>query len=122
MGKVEDVRIAKRTGFCYGVREAVDKAKEAADAGRVTHTLGQVVHNEGVVASLHARGVQPIKALEEAREGSTVVIRAHGVTPMVRRDAAPGSSRSSASCRSSSRTATRSSCSGRRTTPRSWGS
>ncbi len=45
---VQDVRIAKRTGFCYGVREAVDKAKEAADAGKTTRTLGQVVHNEGV--------------------------------------------------------------------------
>ena len=54
----------------------------------MTHTLGQVVHNEGVVASLHARGVQPIKALEEALPASTVVIRAHGVTPMVRRAAA----------------------------------
>ena len=85
---VQDVRIAKRTGFCYGVREAVDKAKEAADAGRVTHTLGQVVHNEGVVASLHARGVQPIQELDEALEGSTVVIRAHGVTPIVRESAA----------------------------------
>jgi 4-hydroxy-3-methylbut-2-enyl diphosphate reductase len=88
MGKVQDVRIAKRTGFCYGVREAVDKAKEAADAGRVTHTLGQVVHNEGVVASLHARGVQPIQVLDEALNGSTVVIRAHGVTPTVRQAAA----------------------------------
>ncbi len=88
MGMVRDVRIAKRTGFCYGVREAVDKAKESADAGRMTHTLGQVVHNEGVVASLHARGVQPIQALEEALDGSTVVIRAHGVTPGVRQAAA----------------------------------
>jgi (E)-4-hydroxy-3-methyl-but-2-enyl pyrophosphate reductase len=88
MGTVQDVRIAKRTGFCYGVREAVDKAKEAADAGRVTHTLGQVVHNEGVVASLHARGVRPIGVLDEALDGSTVVIRAHGVTPTVRRAAA----------------------------------
>jgi 4-hydroxy-3-methylbut-2-enyl diphosphate reductase len=88
MSMVQDVRIAKRTGFCYGVREAVDKAKEAADAGRVTHTLGQVVHNEGVVASLHARGVQPIQELDEALEGSTVVIRAHGVTPIVREAAA----------------------------------
>jgi 4-hydroxy-3-methylbut-2-enyl diphosphate reductase len=88
MSLVQDVRIAKRTGFCYGVREAVDKAKEAADAGRMTHTLGQVVHNEGVVASLHARGVQPIQALDEARNGSTVVIRAHGVTPTVRQAAA----------------------------------
>jgi len=88
MGMVQDVRIAKRTGFCYGVREAVDKAKEAADAGRITHTLGQVVHNEGVVASLHARGVQPIQGLDEALDGSTVVIRAHGITPTVRQAAA----------------------------------
>ncbi|MFH1475203.1 MAG: 4-hydroxy-3-methylbut-2-enyl diphosphate reductase [Chloroflexota bacterium] len=88
MSMVQGVRIAKRTGFCYGVREAVDKAKEAADAGRVTHTLGQVVHNEGVVASLHARGVQPIRVLDEALDRSTVVIRAHGVTPTVRQAAA----------------------------------
>ena len=81
---VQDVRIARRTGFCYGVREAVDKAKEAADAGRMTHTLGQVVHNEGVVAGLHARGVVPIAGLDDAQPGSTVVIRAHGVTPAVR--------------------------------------
>ena len=85
---IKDVRIAKRTGFCYGVREAVDKAKEAADAGRSTHTLGQVVHNEGVVAGLNARGVVSIATLEEAERGSTVVIRAHGVTPTVREEAA----------------------------------
>jgi len=88
MGMIRDVRIAKRTGFCYGVREAVDKAKEAADAGRSTHTLGQVVHNEGVVAGLNARGVVSIATLEEAESGSTVVIRAHGVTPTVREEAA----------------------------------
>jgi 4-hydroxy-3-methylbut-2-enyl diphosphate reductase IspH len=44
-GTVAEIRIAKRTGFCYGVREAIDKAKEASAAGKVTHTLGQVVHN-----------------------------------------------------------------------------
>jgi (E)-4-hydroxy-3-methyl-but-2-enyl pyrophosphate reductase len=84
MGMVQDVRIAKRTGFCYGVREAVDKAKEAADAGKLTHTLGQVVHNEGVIAGLQARGVASIVRLDEAEDGSAVVIRAHGVTPGVR--------------------------------------
>ncbi len=87
MGMVQDVQIARRTGFCYGVREAVDKAKEAADAGRLTHTLGQVVHNEGVVAALQARGVVTIGGLDDAEDGSTVVIRAHGVTPTVRESA-----------------------------------
>jgi len=88
MGNVREVRIALRTGFCYGVREAVDKAKESADGGRRTHTLGQVVHNEGVIGDLEARGVRPIRTLAEATPGSTVVIRAHGVTPAVRAEAA----------------------------------
>ena len=52
MGMVQEVRIANRTGFCYGVREAIDKAKESAAAGKATHTLGQVVHNEGVIRDL----------------------------------------------------------------------
>ncbi len=88
MGMVREIRIAKRTGFCYGVREAVDKAKESADAGKRTQTLGQVVHNEGVIADLGARGVVSIAELSEAVAGSTVVIRAHGVTPAVRSAAA----------------------------------
>ena len=52
MGTVREIRIARRTGFCYGVREAIDKAKEASAAGKSTHTLGQVVHNEGVISDL----------------------------------------------------------------------
>jgi 4-hydroxy-3-methylbut-2-en-1-yl diphosphate reductase len=87
VGTISDIRIARRTGFCYGVREAVDRAKEAADAGKPTHTLGQVVHNEGVIRDLAARGVASISTLDEASPGSTVVIRAHGVTPAVRAQA-----------------------------------
>src|SRR5213083_1570952 len=60
MGTVETIKIARRTGFCYGVREAIDKAKEASAAGKSTHTLGQVVHNEGVVADLERRGIEVI--------------------------------------------------------------
>lgn len=69
MGTVQEVRIAKRTGFCYGVREAVDKAKESADAGKRTLTLGHVVHNEGVIADLGARGVVSIAEISEAAPG-----------------------------------------------------
>jgi (E)-4-hydroxy-3-methyl-but-2-enyl pyrophosphate reductase len=83
MGNVQEVRIAKRTGFCYGVREAIDKAKEAAAAGKVTHTLGQVVHNEGVIAALQAQGIQTVETLDQVGEGAAVVIRAHGVRPDV---------------------------------------
>ena len=83
MGIVEDVRIAKRTGFCYGVREAIDKAKEASAAGKATHTLGQVVHNEGVVRDLQDLGIQTVESLDDVDHGAAVVIRAHGVRPDV---------------------------------------
>src|SRR3954467_8532315 len=83
MGTVETVRIAKRTGFCYGVREAIDKAKESAAAGKATHTLGQVVHNEGVVQNLLDFGVRSVETLDDVDHGSAVVIRAHGVKPEV---------------------------------------
>ncbi len=83
MGTVQDVRIAKRTGFCYGVREAIDKAKEASSAGKLTHTLGQVVHNEGVVRDLQALGIQTVETLDDVDRGAAVVIRAHGVRPDV---------------------------------------
>src|SRR4051794_7926126 len=83
MGQVEEVRIAKRTGFCYGVREAIDKAKEASAAGKSTHTLGQVVHNEGVVRDLQDLGIQTVESLDDVDHGAAVVIRAHGVRPDV---------------------------------------
>ena len=88
MGTVETVRIANRTGFCYGVREAIDKAKESAAAGKPTHTLGQTVHNEGVVRDLQALGIETVDTLDDVDEGAAVVIRAHGVRPGVMERAA----------------------------------
>ncbi len=83
MGSVTEVRIANRTGFCYGVREAIDRAKEAAAAGKSTHTLGQTVHNEGVVRDLNTLGIRNIDSLDDVGAGAAVVIRAHGVRPEV---------------------------------------
>jgi (E)-4-hydroxy-3-methyl-but-2-enyl pyrophosphate reductase len=83
MGTVQAIRIAKRTGFCYGVREAIDMAKEASAQGKTTHTLGQVVHNEGVVRDLQTLGIETVETLDDVDEGAAVVIRAHGVKPEV---------------------------------------
>ncbi len=83
MGTVESILIARRTGFCYGVREAIDRAKETAATGAVTVTLGQVVHNEGVIAQLQAEGIRTVDSLDDVASGSAVVIRAHGARPEV---------------------------------------
>ena len=78
MGTVEGIRIAKRTGFCYGVREAIDMAKESSAAGKPTTTLGQVVHNEGVVQELQEPGIQTVDTLDDVDHGAAVVIQRGG--------------------------------------------
>src|SRR3712207_4981710 len=73
-----DVRIAERTGFCYGVRLAIDKAKQARESGKDVTTLGQLVHNPGIKADLADRGIRTADLADQV-EGGTLVIRAHGV-------------------------------------------
>jgi 4-hydroxy-3-methylbut-2-enyl diphosphate reductase len=73
-----EVRIAERAGFCYGVRLAIDKAKQAREQGKDVTTLGQLVHNPGIKADLASRGISTAELADQV-EGGTLVIRAHGV-------------------------------------------
>jgi 4-hydroxy-3-methylbut-2-enyl diphosphate reductase len=83
------------TGFCMGVRRAVDAAFAAASAAGVepaaepdappvkVYTLGALIHNPQVLESLRERG---IAILDENRipgnlENTAVIIRAHGIPP-----------------------------------------
>lgn len=78
--------MAKRSGFCGGVRRAVDRALAEAREHGAARTLGPLVHNREVVRDLENRGVTAIESLDGARD--RVVIRAHGVRPEVYREAA----------------------------------
>ena len=76
------VKVAKTAGFCFGVQRAVDKVYELIDScpDRL-FTLGPIIHNEEVVNDLEKKGVR-VASEEELKtlpEGSTVVIRSHGV-------------------------------------------
>ena len=67
-----------------GVRRAVEMARrESYKQGRQVYTLGPLIHNPSVLEDLKKRG---IRLLEEGEippdpENSTVIIRAHGVSP-----------------------------------------
>ncbi len=71
------VVLAETAGFCYGVRRAVELAERAAAQGAV-YLLGHITHNDHVIRRLEDMGAVTIAAPEEAPEGSTVLIRAHG--------------------------------------------
>ncbi len=74
------VTVAKDAGFCFGVRDAIEKAKETAAAHGKVYMLGNIVHNERVVQELEKRSVRVVKSLEEVT-GAPVLFRAHGTVP-----------------------------------------
>lgn len=76
------IEIDEKSGFCFGVVNAITKAEESlAEAGNV-FCLGDIVHNRIEVSRLEAMGLKTIKhdKLPDLR-GETVLIRAHGEPP-----------------------------------------
>lgn len=77
------IEVAKRAGFCFGVKRAVKMAFEAAKGyPQPVSTLGPIIHNPQVVEELDRLGVRVIKRPSQARSG-TIIIRSHGVHPKV---------------------------------------
>ena len=77
---------AKVLGFCFGVRRAVDLAEDALRASKDTvYSLGPLIHNEAALADLQSRGLCTVEEsqINTIPDGSTVIIRAHGVAPRV---------------------------------------
>lgn len=73
------VVIAKRAGFCFGVKRATQMAFEAAGKdNKKTYTLGPIIHSPQVVQKLEQMGVKVVKNLDNIDNG-TIIIRSHGV-------------------------------------------
>jgi len=70
--------LAKRAGFCFGVKRATQMAFEAAGMDKKTYTLGPIIHSPQVVNKLEEMGVKVLKNLESMDSG-TIIIRSHGV-------------------------------------------
>lgn len=79
-----EIIIGKKAGFCAGVRNAVNKAKEAAEINseKNIYCLGDLVHNPVIMNNLEKLGLRVINNLNEIEnpQGKQVIIRAHGVT------------------------------------------
>ncbi|MBR7114051.1 MAG: bifunctional 4-hydroxy-3-methylbut-2-enyl diphosphate reductase/30S ribosomal protein S1 [Firmicutes bacterium] len=81
-----EYRLAEHSGFCAGVRRAIDMAVECSrEAGHPITTLGPLIHNADELARL-GDCVRSVNTLDEV-EHDTVLIRAHGVAPQVMREA-----------------------------------
>ena len=80
--------LLKPRGFCAGVVRAIDVVKIALDLyGPPVYVRKEIVHNKHVVDELRSAGAIFVEELDEVPEGARAIFSAHGVAPMVRRQA-----------------------------------
>ncbi len=79
--------VARYAGYCAGVRKAMETAvaaaREAGERGVRCFSLGELIHNPEAVKALRMEGVIPVQRVEDAPEGSIMLLRSHGVAPQV---------------------------------------
>ena len=73
---------AAGTGFCFGVKRAIDTLEKVARERGQVETLGAIVHNQQVLQRLAGIGVRVADSVGDI-EGNTVAIGAHGVGPQL---------------------------------------
>jgi 4-hydroxy-3-methylbut-2-enyl diphosphate reductase len=71
---------ASKTGFCFGVRRAIDTLEKVARERGGIETLGAVVHNQQVLQKLSEIGVKVVNNVDDI-QGDAVVTSSHGVSP-----------------------------------------
>ena len=65
------IKVARRAGFCFGVKRAINIAENALKElkpGDKIYSLGPIIHNPQVVEGLFKKGLQVIRS-EERRVG-----------------------------------------------------
>lgn len=72
------ITLAKHSGFCFGVKRALEIALETAGRTNKAYIKGDLVHNNEVSRMIEEKGIKKIHSLKEVPQGSILIIKAHG--------------------------------------------
>lgn len=76
--------IANNIGFCFGVKNAINKTFEIAKkTNRPIYTIGALIHNENVINELEKNNIHTIVENEISKhlnENPIYIVRTHGIT------------------------------------------
>ncbi len=80
--KIINIEIDDKSGFCFGVVNAINKAEEELEKGNTLYCLGDIVHNSHEVDRLGQKGLYSIDHEQFRKlEKTKVMLRAHGEPP-----------------------------------------
>ncbi|MEG1312513.1 MAG: 4-hydroxy-3-methylbut-2-enyl diphosphate reductase [Romboutsia sp.] len=79
-----NVKIAKESGFCFGVKRAMKMAwneLEASNDG--IYALGPLIHNKQAVQKYEEKGLKTVDKISDVPPNNNMIIRSHGVAETV---------------------------------------
>ncbi|MCL5036622.1 MAG: 4-hydroxy-3-methylbut-2-enyl diphosphate reductase [Chloroflexi bacterium] len=86
-----EIKLATPSGFCFGVRRALEIARDTLKKARAekpplpVYTFGPLVHNPRVIRELREEGIIDMDELSPGK--GYLIIRSHGVSPQLRQKA-----------------------------------
>lgn len=76
------VEIDPHSGFCFGVKKAIERAEKELETHKSIYCLGEIVHNDEEIHRLNNKGLITITHKEfKDLKNASVLIRAHGEPP-----------------------------------------
>lgn len=76
------IEIDEKSGFCFGVVNAIAKAEDVLEREKSLYCLGDIVHNSSEVERLRRKGLETVTHDTFATlHDTTVLLRAHGEPP-----------------------------------------
>ena len=81
--------LAEPRGFCSGVNRAINILENVVNrSNEPIYVYHEIVHNAWVVHRFRRQGVVFVESLDDVPDGATLLFSAHGVSPLIREEAA----------------------------------
>lgn len=74
------VKVAKKAGFCFGVKRAMQMAFDEVKKSDDIYSLGPLIHNKQAVERFEKDGLLTVDSIDEIEDNKKVIIRSHGVS------------------------------------------
>jgi 4-hydroxy-3-methylbut-2-enyl diphosphate reductase len=78
--KSKIIELATKSGFCFGVKRAIEMAEKTLALGGQVYSLGPVIHNPQEISRLERLGMRSIQDISQA-QGGMLIVRSHGLNP-----------------------------------------
>jgi len=75
---MKTIQIAESSGFCFGVKRAIELTEQVSKENKKVYTFGPLIHNPQEVERLHKKGIEVINDYSKIETG-VLVLRTHGI-------------------------------------------